>query len=61
LTATVLQLLEDRDQRAALGRRAFEVLRSQRGATGRTVSALLELLSQQGALGHAEIISERRL
>ena len=61
LTATVLQLLEDRDQRAALGRRAFEVLRSQRGATGRTVSALLELLSQQGALGQAEIISERRL
>ena len=61
LTATVLQLLEDRDQRAALGRRAFEVLRSQRGATGRTVSALLELLAQQGALGQAEIISERRL
>jgi 3-deoxy-D-manno-octulosonic-acid transferase len=61
LTATVLQLLEDPDERAALGRRAFEVLRSQRGATGRTVSALLELLSQQGALGQAEIISERRL
>jgi 3-deoxy-D-manno-octulosonic-acid transferase len=61
LTATVLQLLEDPDERAALGRRAFEVLRSQRGATGRTVSALLELLAQQGALGQAEIISERRL
>ena len=61
LTATVLQLLEDPHERAALGHRAFEVMRSQRGATGRTVSALLELLSQQGALGQAEIISERRL
>ncbi|MGA3053908.1 MAG: 3-deoxy-D-manno-octulosonic acid transferase [Candidatus Korobacteraceae bacterium] len=61
LTATVLQLLEDPDERAALGRRAFEVMRSQRGATGRTVSALLELLSQQGALGQTEMISERRV
>jgi 3-deoxy-D-manno-octulosonic-acid transferase len=61
LAATVLQLLEDPAERAALGRRAFEVMRSQRGATGRTVSALLELLSQQGALGPAEIISERRV
>jgi 3-deoxy-D-manno-octulosonic-acid transferase len=61
LTATVLHLLEDRDERAALGRRAFEVLRSQRGATERTVSALLELLSEQGALGHAEMIPERRV
>ncbi len=61
LTATVLQLLEDPDERAALGRRAFEVLRSQRGATERTVSALLELLAEQGALGRAEMISERRV
>ena len=61
LTATVLQLLENHDERAALGRRAFEVMRSQRGATGRTVSALLELLSQQGALEPAEVISERRV
>jgi 3-deoxy-D-manno-octulosonic-acid transferase len=61
LTATVLQLLEDREERAALGRRAFEVMRSQRGATERTVGALLELLAEQGALGRAEIISERRV
>ncbi len=61
LTATVLQLLEDHDERAALGRRAFQVMRSQRGATGRTVSALLELLAEQGALGQAEIIWERRV
>ncbi|MFI5115841.1 MAG: 3-deoxy-D-manno-octulosonic acid transferase [Terriglobales bacterium] len=61
LTATVLQLLEDREERAALGRRAFEVMRSQRGATERTVNALLELLSEQGALGRAEMISERHV
>ncbi len=60
LTAAVLQLLENHDERIALGQRAFEVMRSQRGATGRTVSALLELLSEQGALGPA-MISERRL
>jgi 3-deoxy-D-manno-octulosonic-acid transferase len=61
LTATVLQLLEDPDERAALGRRAFEVMRSQRGATERTVNALLELLAEQGALGRAEMITERRV
>ena len=60
LTATVLQLLENPEERATLGRRAFEVMRSQRGATARTVSALLELLSAQGALSRAEITSERR-
>ena len=60
LTATVLQLLENHDERAALGRRAFEVMRSRRGATERTVSALLELLSEQGAPLPAEITSERR-
>ncbi len=59
LTATVLHLLEDDDDRAALGRRAFEVMRSQRGATGKTVSGLLELLSAQGALSGAEATAER--
>ena len=59
LTATVLHLLENYDERIALGRRAFEVIRSQRGATGRTVSALLELLVEQGALSRTEITSER--
>jgi 3-deoxy-D-manno-octulosonic-acid transferase len=44
LTATVLELLEDDDERRALGRRAFEVLRSRQGATERTVNALLDLL-----------------
>jgi 3-deoxy-D-manno-octulosonic-acid transferase len=60
LTATVLQLLENHEERVALGRRAFEVMRSQRGATERTVSALLDLLSEQGALRRAEITSGRR-
>ena len=44
LTATVLQLLENHEERAALGRRAREVMQSQQGATERTVNALLELL-----------------
>jgi 3-deoxy-D-manno-octulosonic-acid transferase len=48
LTPTVLQLLEDHDERAALGQRALEVMRSQQGATERTVNALLGLLP-----GHA--------
>jgi 3-deoxy-D-manno-octulosonic-acid transferase len=48
LTATVLELLQDRNQRIALGRRAAEVLHSQQGATERTVSALLQLLPELG-------------
>ena len=46
LSATVLELLENHEERAALGRRAAEVLRSQQGATERTVTALLELLPE---------------
>ena len=61
LTATVLHLLQNRDERTALGRRAFQVMRSQRGATERTVSALLELLAQQGTVDRAEMISGRRV
>ncbi len=61
LTTTVLQLLANRDERTALGRRAFEVMRSQRGATQRTVGALLELLAERGALDRATMISERRV
>jgi len=44
LAPTVLQLLENSDERAALGRRALEVMRAQQGATARTVAALLGLL-----------------
>ena len=58
-TATVLRLLEDQDERALLGRRAAEVLRSQQGATERTVKALFELLPES-ASATAELSSERR-
>jgi 3-deoxy-D-manno-octulosonic-acid transferase len=46
LTSTVLRLLEDPNECAHLGRRAAEVLRSQQGATERTVYALLDLLPE---------------
>jgi len=58
LTATVLELLENDDDRRALGRRAFEVMRSQQGATERTVKALLNLLPE-GTQAAAELSSER--
>jgi 3-deoxy-D-manno-octulosonic-acid transferase len=44
LSSTVLQLLENQEERAALGHRAAEVLRSQQGATERTVHGLMDLL-----------------
>jgi len=59
LTATVLRLLEDENERQALGRRAAEVMRLQLGATERTVSALLELLPRPAPVA-AELSSERR-
>jgi 3-deoxy-D-manno-octulosonic-acid transferase len=45
LIPAVLHLLESDGERAALGRRALDVMRSQRGATERTVCALLALIS----------------
>lgn len=59
LTPTVLQLLDNDEARRALGRRAFEVMRSQQGATKRTVDALLELL-HGSAQPAAELAAERR-
>ena len=59
LTATVLRLLEDENERQALGRRAAEVMRLQLGTTERTVSALLELLPRPAPVA-AELSSERR-
>jgi 3-deoxy-D-manno-octulosonic-acid transferase len=44
LIPTVLQLLENYDERVALGQRASEVVRSQQGATQKTVEGLLSLL-----------------
>jgi 3-deoxy-D-manno-octulosonic-acid transferase len=58
LTPAVLQLLENHDERAALGQRAFEVMRSQQGATERTVHALLGLLQEHAPA--AAVSSERR-
>ncbi len=56
LAPTVLQLLEDHDDRAALGQRAAEVVRSQQGATQKTVDALLALLATRVP----EQVAERR-
>ena len=58
LSSTVLQLLENRDERTGLGRRAGEVLRSQRGATERTVHALLDLLPE--SVGPAVALSSEK-
>jgi len=58
LTPTVLQLLENHDERAALGQCALEVMRSQQGATERTVNALLGLLQERAPA--AVVSSEKR-
>jgi 3-deoxy-D-manno-octulosonic-acid transferase len=47
LTATVLALLGNDQERKALGERAFEVMRSQLGATDLTINALLRLLAER--------------
>ena len=47
LTTTVLQLLENDQERAGLGQRALEVMRSQLGATEKSVEALLGLLAER--------------
>lgn len=57
-TETVLQLLDNADERRGLGERAFEMMKSQRGATQRTVSALLSLLGKKASL--PEVHSESR-
>ncbi len=59
LTATVLQLLDNHDERALLGRHAAEVMRSQLGATARTVNALLGLLPEPTRTA-AELSSEKQ-
>jgi 3-deoxy-D-manno-octulosonic-acid transferase len=53
LTATVLGLLNNDEERARLGRNASAVMREQQGATERTVAALLELVP-------ASVAAERR-
>ncbi len=60
LTLTVLQLLENHDDRDALGDRAYKVVRSQQGATERTVSALLSLLPAGASISPVEVSTEKR-
>jgi len=45
LPLVFMELIEDADERATLGRNAVAALESQRGATARTVLALLQLMS----------------
>jgi hypothetical protein len=40
-----MELIENGNERTTLGRNALAALESQRGATARTVSALLQLMS----------------
>ena len=48
LPLTLMELLANDSERAALGRRAAETMKSQRGATVRTVEALEKLLAARG-------------
>jgi len=50
LTFTLMKLLADDGERKALGRRAEETMRSQAGATARTIAALKTLLADGNAL-----------
>jgi hypothetical protein len=45
LPLVFMELIENGEERTALGRNALAALESQRGATDRTVSALLQLMS----------------
>ena len=45
LPLVLIELIENDAERTALGRNALAALESQRGATGRTISALLELMN----------------
>jgi len=59
LTPIVLELLQDDDGRTRLGQRALAVMSSQRGATERTVAALLQLLPAKSISRAVEVVSER--
>ncbi len=59
LTPTVLALLDDAQERDTLGRNAKEVMRTQQGATRRTIDALLALLPGTQRHTLAEAPAER--
>jgi 3-deoxy-D-manno-octulosonic-acid transferase len=58
LAPTVLQFLADKHKRTALGQRALDVMRSQQGATEKTINSLSHLLNQ--SIPVAEAHSESR-
>jgi 3-deoxy-D-manno-octulosonic-acid transferase len=49
-----MELIDNGDQRTTLGRNALAALESQRGATARTVSALLQLMNVSSLNAHAQ-------
>jgi 3-deoxy-D-manno-octulosonic-acid transferase len=60
LTSTVFELLQDDAERAGLGQRALAVMTQQQGATGRTITALLQILPAQPNSSPAAVVAERR-
>jgi 3-deoxy-D-manno-octulosonic-acid transferase len=60
LVSSVLALLQSSADREHLGQRALEVIRSQQGATQRTVAALLRLLPRTSTVSKPEVVAERR-
>ena len=59
LIPTVLHLLECDDERAALGQRALDIMRSQQGATERTAGALLSLIATQTPAAAVSLTEQR--
>ena len=53
LPLVLIELIEKAEQRNALGRNALAALESQRGATSRTIRALVELMSKPAANAHS--------
>ena len=60
LTPTALGLLQNDAERERLGQRALEVMRTQQGATERTLSALLQLIGADRNSSGVEAVSERQ-
>ena len=54
LPLVFMELIENVDERTALGRNALAALESQRGATARTVAALLQLMGVSSSKSNAE-------
>jgi 3-deoxy-D-manno-octulosonic-acid transferase len=54
LPLVLLELLSNEEERKALGRRAIETVQSQKGATGRTLHLLKDLLAHKAQLPQAE-------